>query len=105
MAYNLSADGRVTGSRVFASVQKFVKEREGAPDGMKVDRAGNVFATGPGGVYVFAPDGTHLGSILFNQPTANCAWGEDGSTLFITSNKAVYRARLATSGPVPGMRR
>jgi gluconolactonase len=105
MAYNLSPDGRVSGGRVFASVQKFVKDRQGAPDGMKVDRAGNVFATGPGGVYVFAADGTHLGSILFNQPTANCAWGEDGSTLFITSNKAVYRARLTTAGPVPGLRR
>jgi gluconolactonase len=104
MAYDLSPEGRVGRGRVFASVQKFVADRQGAPDGMKVDRAGNVFATGPGGVYVFAADGTHLGSILFNQPTANCAWGEDGSTLFITSNKTVYRARLTTGGPVPGAR-
>jgi gluconolactonase len=101
MAYELEG-GRTGKGRVFASVQKFVAERQGAPDGLKVDRAGNVFATGPGGVYVFAPDGSHLGTILFNQPTANCAWGEDGSTLFITSNKSVYRARLTTSGPVPG---
>jgi gluconolactonase len=103
MAYELLDGGRRVGpGRMFASAQKFVAERQGAPDGLKIDRAGNVFATGPGGVYVFAPDGSHLGSILFNQPTGNCAWGEDGSTLFITSNKSVYRARLATSGPLPG---
>ena len=106
MAFELLDSGtRLGPGRVFASAQKFVAERPGAPDGLKVDRAGNVFATGPGGVYVFAPDGTHLGSILFNQPTGNCAWGEDGSTLFITSNKSVYRARLATSGPLPGSTR
>jgi gluconolactonase len=101
MAYELEG-GRTGKGRVFASMQKFVAERQGSPDGLKIDAAGNVFATGPGGVYVFAPDGSHLGTILFNQPTANCAWGEDGSTLFITSNKSVYRARLTTSGPVPG---
>jgi len=105
MAFDLLDGGkRLAPGRVFASAQKFVADREGAPDGLKIDRSGNVFATGPGGVYVFAPDGTHLGTILFNQPTANCAWGEDGSTLFITSNKSVYRARLTTSGPIPGAR-
>ena len=103
MAFELLDGGKRLGpGRVFASAQKFVAERQGAPDGLKIDKAGNVFATGPGGVYVFAPDGAHLGTILFNQPTGNCAWGEDGSTLFITSNKSVYRARLTTSGPLPG---
>ncbi len=103
MAYELLDGGsRLGPGRVFASAQRFVAERQGAPDGLKLDKAGNLFATGPGGVYVFAPDGAHLGSILFNQPTGNCAWGEDGSTLFITSNKSVYRARLTTSGPLPG---
>jgi gluconolactonase len=102
MAYDVLDGGRVGGGRVFASAQKFVAERRGLPDGLKVDRAGNLFATGPGGVYVFARDGAHLGTLLFNEPTGNCAWGEDGSTLFITANKTVYRARLTTSGPVPG---
>ena len=106
MAFELLDGGtRLGPGRVFASAQKFVAGRQGAPDGLKVDRAGNVFATGPGGVYVFAADGTHLGTILFNQPTGNCAWGEDGATLFITSNKSVYRARLGTSGPLPGSAR
>jgi gluconolactonase len=68
----------------------------GAPDGMKTDRHGNVFAAGPGGVYVFAPDGTLLGSILTGTATSNVAWGEDGNTLFVTADHAVWRIRLAT---------
>ena len=102
MVYDVLEGGRVGRGRIFATAQKFVPERRGLPDGLKVDRDGNLFATGPGGVYVFAPDGSHLGTILFNEPTGNCAWGEDGSTLFITSNKTVYRARLTTSGQLPG---
>ena len=102
MAYEVLEGGRVGRGRLFASAQAFVAGRPGAPDGLKVDRAGNLFAAGPGGIYVFAADGSHLGTILLNQPTGNCAWGEDGSTLFITSNKTVYRARLATSGRLPG---
>ena len=49
---------------------------------MKVDAAGNLFATGPGGVLVFAPDGTHLGTFSTGEATANCGWGEDGSVLY-----------------------
>lgn len=102
MVYEVLENGRVGRGRVFASAQKYVSSRRGLPDGLKVDREGHLFATGPGGLYVFAPDGALLGTILFNQPTGNCAWGEDGSTLFIASNKTVYRMKLATSGPLPG---
>ena len=63
---------------------------------MKIDKDGNLFAAGPGGIHVIAPDGTHLGSIETGVPTGNLAWGEDGSTLFITSNKTVYRLKLGT---------
>ena len=63
---------------------------------------GNVFATGPGGVLVYAPDGTLLGRILTGVPTANVAFGEDGSTLFITANHRVLRLRTKTRGmPLP----
>jgi gluconolactonase len=65
---------------------------------MKIDKDGNLFAAGPGGIHVIAPDGTHLGSIETGVPTGNLAWGEDGSTLFITSNKTVYRLKLGTKG-------
>ena len=65
---------------------------------MKVDRAGNLFATGPGGVLVFDPDGTHLGTFNTGEATANCGWGEDGSTLFITADMFLARVRLTTKG-------
>ena len=54
--------------------------KKGLPDGMKVDRAGNLFATGPGGMLVFDPDGSHLGTLNTGEATANCGWGDDGST-------------------------
>jgi gluconolactonase len=65
------------------------------PDGLKVDKAGNVFATGPSGVFVFNPEGKHLGTIDTGQPTGNCAWGDDGSTLYIMANH--YLSRISTS--------
>lgn len=99
MVYDVSADGSITNGRVFFDATPMVKEgRKGLPDGLKVDRAGNLFATGPGGVLVFSADGTHLGTIETGVPTANCAWGEDGSTLFITANTALLRVKLRTRG-------
>jgi len=65
---------------------------------LRVDRAGNLFAAGPGGILVISPQGKHLGTILTGQPTANCAFGEDGSTLFITANDRLLRVRLKTKG-------
>jgi gluconolactonase len=95
------ADGS-TGGRVFFDASVLAKTRRGLPDGLKVDAAGNLFATGPGGVLVFAPDGTHLGTLLTGQATANCAFGADGKTLFITADSLLCRVRLATHGPLPG---
>ena len=68
---------------------------------MKVDTAGNVWATGPGGVYVFTAGAELLGIIRTGVPTANLAWGDDGSTLYITANKAVFRVKTKTKGRVP----
>ena len=88
--------------RVFADSSKLYKEGDGVPDGLKVDVKGNVFATGPGGVLVYSPDGTLLGRILTGVPTANVAFGEDGATLFITANHRVLRLRTRTKGmPLP----
>jgi len=53
---------------------------------------------GPGGVAVFAPDGTHLGTIANDEPTANCGWGDDGSTLYVTRNKCLARIKTTTKG-------
>ncbi len=98
MAYDLKTDGTIAKGRVFFDATAWVKGRTGLPDGMKVDRAGNLWATGPGGVHVFAPDGTLLGSIEFDLATANCNFGDDGSTLYITSSHTILRIKTGTKG-------
>jgi gluconolactonase len=99
MAFPVKGDGTLGEGKVFFDASKWVgKERPGLPDGMKVDAKGNVFATGPGGVLVFAPEGKHLGTIATGVPTANCAWGGDGSTLYITADKALTRIKTKTKG-------
>lgn len=99
MAYPMNADGTIGKGRVFFDATPWAKEGKlGLPDGLKVDQAGNLFATGPGGLHVFAPDGTHLGTFATGQATANCAFGEDGSTLFITADMYIGRVRLNTKG-------
>jgi gluconolactonase len=70
----------------------------GLPDGLKVGRDGHIFATGPGGVLVLTPGGTHLGTLRTGVPTANCGFGDDGSTLYITANDMLCRIRLTTRG-------
>ncbi len=72
----------------------------GVPDGMTVDLAGNIFATGPGGVWIFAPDGTHLGTIQPDEVPANVAWGDDGYTLYMTARTGLYRIQLNTEGRI-----
>ncbi len=98
MAYPVQTDGTLGKGRVFYDAAEFAKGKPGAPDGMKVDVHGNIWSAGPGGLVVFAPDGTMIGRFDLGQPTGNCAWGEDGSTLFITSNHNLYRIRLNTKG-------
>ena len=98
LAYDVKEDGTIPNGRTFFEATEFKKHRPGSPDGMKVDGRGNIFGGGPGGIYVFSPEGKHLGTFDFGVPTGNCNWGEDGSTLFITSNTAIYRIRLNTKG-------
>jgi gluconolactonase len=100
MAYDLAEDGTLARGRVLFDATALAKRGlPGLPDGMKVDRQGNLFATGPGGVLVITSDGRHLGTIVTGQPTANCAFGDDGSTLYITANSQLLRLRLTTKGP------
>lgn len=100
MAFPVKDDGTLGAGNVFADFTKQVGVKPGLPDGMKVDRSGNVFATGPGGVLVFALDGTHLGTIDSGEATANCGWGGDGSTLYVTAD--MYLGRIATTTKGPG---
>ena len=97
LAYDLTAAG-LSNKRVFFDVTGV--QGEGGADGMKVDLAGNVYATGPGGVWVIAPDGTHLGTIRPPEALTNVGWGDDGRTLFITGRTALYRIRLSARGAV-----
>ncbi|ADV61267.1 gluconolactonase [Isosphaera pallida ATCC 43644] len=98
MAYDVNEDGTLANGRVFADVTEMVGRFKGLPDGLKVDIHGNLFATGPGGVHVYSPDGKLLGRIDPGNATANCAFGDDGSTLYITSDMDFCRIRLNTKG-------
>jgi gluconolactonase len=98
MAFPVKDDGTLGAGRVFYDVTNMVGKRPGLPDGMKVDAKGNIFATGPGGVLVFTPEGKHLGTIATGVPTANCAWGDDGSTLYVCADKALTRIKTKTKG-------
>lgn len=98
MAYELRPDGSLGPGRVFFDATRWVADRPGLPDGMAVDRDGNLFAAGPGGVLVFSPAGKHLGTLDTTRATANCTFGGDGSTLFITADDSLLRVRLTTKG-------
>ena len=101
MSYELNENGMARKGKVFFDSTQYRKEyprRQGGNDGMKVDVEGNVWATGPGGVLVFSPEGIHLGTILTGQRTANCAFGDDGSTLYITADMYLMRIRTSTKG-------
>ena len=98
MVHDVKPDGTIANGKTLFNATAWTKNKPGVPDGMKIDKDGNLFAAGPGGIHVIAPDGTHLGSIETGVPTGNLAWGEDGSTLFITSSRTVYRLKLTTKG-------
>ena len=94
--FALAADGSLTGGEVFARLEG---DGEGVPDGMKTDLEGRVWCTGPGGVHVFAVDGTPLGVIRIPEKTANFTWmGPDRKTLVTTSSTSLYTIPVAVTG-------
>lgn len=103
MAYPVADDGTLKPGRLFADVTSRVGKFKGLPDGLKVDEAGNVFATGPGGVLIFSPDGKHLGTLATGEACGNCAWGEDGSVLYVASDMYIGRIPTKTRGRIPGV--
>jgi gluconolactonase len=96
MRYDVAADGLLSNGRVFLDVSG--EKDAGVPDGMKVDERGNLYATGPGGIWVMSPEGKHLGTIKPPEGPANCGWGDDGKSLYITAETGLYRIKLAVAG-------
>lgn len=98
-AFPVKADGTLAEGRVFYDVTAAVKEGlPGLPDGLKVDEKGNLWATGPGGVYVITPEGKLLGRLSLGERTANCAWGNDGTVLYLTADTYLCRIQTKTKG-------
>jgi gluconolactonase len=100
MAFPINADGSLGKGKMIHDATADVKANKdkGLPDGMKVDQKGNIFATAVNGVYVFAPDFTFLGRIVTNDKTANCAWGDDGTVLYLATNDKLTRVKTTTKG-------
>ena len=96
LAFDVESDGSLSGSRVFAVLES---DEAGVPDGMKLDVEGNVYCTGPGGVWVLDPSARVLGRIMPPEIPANCAWGDsDLRGLYLTARTGLYRVRLAIAG-------
>lgn len=98
MAFPVLDLGTLGTGKVFADVTSEFGKAPGLPDGMKVDAKGNLFATGPGGCYVFSPQGKLLGRIETGEATANCAWGNDGSVLYLCADMYICRVKTTTKG-------
>jgi gluconolactonase len=95
-AFDVQADGSITNDRIFLDMSS---PDEGSPDGMKIDVEGNIFCTGPGGIWVANPAGDLLGRIILPEQPANLAWGdEDWRMLYVTARTGLYRIRCRTQG-------
>ncbi|MBV8553045.1 MAG: SMP-30/gluconolactonase/LRE family protein [Acidobacteriaceae bacterium] len=98
--FNFSPDGNVSNEKLFGDEN----EAGGVPDGMRVDQSGNLYVVGPRGIWVWDPQGNHLGTIIMPEQPANLAWGDkDYRTLYITATKSVYRIRTRARGFMPNL--
>jgi len=98
--YQVRPDDTIASGELFVDMTS--DKATGGPDGMKVDQQGNLYSTGPGGVWIMSPDGKHLGTILTSELPANLAFGDaDGKTLYLTARTGLYRIRLKIPGITP----
>ena len=102
MRYTVKADGTLTDGKVFFDATS--DTRAGAPDGQKVDQQGNLYSAGPGGVWIFSPEGKHLGTLDIPERVGNVAWGgADHKTLYVAASSSIYRITLKIPGVYPGV--
>lgn len=95
--YAFDFDGKsVKNSRVFADATSWMNGRRGLPDGFIVHQEGYLFAAGPGGLYVIAPDGMIVAFLDFGHPVSNCTWGNDNTVLYVTGEHILYRINFKT---------
>jgi gluconolactonase len=99
-AFDVAPDGKVSNGRILISFADHAGGK-GAPDGLKVDSAGNIWATGPGGIRIVTPEGKALGQLNLPEITANLGFAEDGHVLYITASTSVYRIRTRIAGEMP----
>jgi gluconolactonase len=98
--YDVNADGTLAHGRIFGAEPG--NKNDGVPDGIKVDKSGNLFVTGPQGIWVWDAEGNHLGTIVLPEQPANLTWGDkEYGTLYITATTSVYRLKTKTQGFVP----
>lgn len=97
-AFDVKPDGMIENGRVLFDAGDLARRRRGNPDGLELDQRGNLFATGPGGVLIISSEGKHLGTIMTGDLIANCAFGDDGQTLYMTCDGNFCRVRLKTTG-------
>jgi gluconolactonase len=99
MSYPIDANGNAgKGTLLYDATPMVKKGMNGLPDGLKVDKDGNLWSSGPGGMIILSPTGKLLGRIEMGELTANCAWGDDGTTLYITADGYVCRVKTNTKG-------
>ena len=96
MRYEVAADGSLSNGKVFFDMTN--EPGEDAIDGIKVDREGNLYVSGPGGLWIISPEARHLGTIITPKHPHNLAWGDDGKTLYMTARSTLYRMPLKKSG-------
>ncbi|MGB5780764.1 MAG: SMP-30/gluconolactonase/LRE family protein [Eudoraea sp.] len=92
--FDVMEDGSIRNGKLFYDVTQLVPNEKGLPDGLKVDNDGNLFATGPGGVFIFSPEGKVMGKIKTGQATSNCAFNKEKTTLYITADSYVLKVTL-----------
>lgn len=100
LVFQVASDGKLSKSKVFAQLK--APENKGVPDGMKVDVQGNIYCSGPAGIWVFSPTGQLLAKIIVPEVVTNLAWGDkDYKSLYITATGSLYKIRLNVAGVPP----